>query len=390
MTNYFNFLNFYVWVFIALTLPNLLSSQTGPNVPQTERVLCYSTTTKEVQKLSSTVNYSEIQTHELLRTKVITYKKAFQVSLDDSDNYITKYRYLYHKNLFPDWHIAPDETIIDNVGTRQVFSTTSTIYEGGWFGSQYEVKRTGSYTTMDLRNGYPEYTYHTDYSNEETREYLETKSTILKNGLTSPLKFVIPNNEQLTEYQNNGYTVIETNDWIKVFNRDITFTYYITEKKIVYELYNEYTLVYKVEKFYAWFTEVAQDLIVKEINTQPYVLSTGDCAESISTTLYEDYNFGCDEESMEVRQKEAIDASKSLTVFPNPANDFVNLHLNINFNETDKVETLVYNQLGSVVMANTSVGRLLSTLNVESLRSGLYHITVQVNNNFYSSTFTKN
>ncbi|MBK8081499.1 MAG: T9SS type A sorting domain-containing protein [Saprospiraceae bacterium] len=92
---------------------------------------------------------------------------------------------------------------------------------------------------------------------------------------------------------------------------------------------------------------------------------------------------------MEVRQKEAIDASKSLTVFPNPANDFVNLHLNINFNETDKVETLVYNQLGSV-MANTSVGRLLSTLNVESLRSGLYHITVQVNNNFYSSTFTKN
>ena len=135
MTNYFNFLNFYVWVFIALTLPNLLSSQTGPNVPQTERVLCYSTTTKEVQKLSSTVNYSEIQTHELLRTKVITYKKAFQVSLDDSDNYITKYRYLYHKNLFPDWHIAPDETIIDNVGTRQVFSTTSTIYEGGWFGS---------------------------------------------------------------------------------------------------------------------------------------------------------------------------------------------------------------------------------------------------------------
>ncbi|MBK8081436.1 MAG: hypothetical protein IPK25_14845 [Saprospiraceae bacterium] len=100
MTNYFNFLNFYVWVFIALTLPNLLSSQTGPNVPQTERVLCYSTTTKEVQKLSSTVNYSEIQTHELLRTKVITYKKAFQVSLDDSDNYITKYRYLYHKNLF--------------------------------------------------------------------------------------------------------------------------------------------------------------------------------------------------------------------------------------------------------------------------------------------------
>ncbi|MBK8081498.1 MAG: hypothetical protein IPK25_15215 [Saprospiraceae bacterium] len=156
------------------------------------------------------------------------------MSLDDSDNYITKYRYLYHKNLFPIGTLPLMETIIDNVGTRQVFSTTSTIYEGGWFGSQYEVKRTGAYTTMDLRNGYPEYTYHTDYSNEETREYLETKSTILKNGLTSPLKFVIPNNEQLTEYQNNGYTVIETNDWIKVFNRDITFTYYITEKKIVF------------------------------------------------------------------------------------------------------------------------------------------------------------
>jgi hypothetical protein len=390
MTNYFKFLNFYALAFLTTIIPGILSSQEGPDVPQTDRVLCYSTTTREVQKLSSTVNYSEIQTHELLRTKVITYKKAFQVSLDDFDNYITKYRYLYHKNLFPDWHIAPDETIIDNVGTRQVFSTTSTVYKGGWFGSQYEVKRTGAYTTMDLRHGYPEYSYHVDYTTDEMKEYLETKQTIVENGLTFPLKFLIPNKEQITEYQNNGYTVIETAEWIKIFNRDITLTYYITEKKIVYELYNEYTLVYKVEKFYEWFTEVGQDLIVKEIAIQPYVLSTGDCAESISTTLYEDYNFGCDEESMEIRQKEALDASKSLTVFPNPANDFVNLHLNINFNETDKVEIIVYNQLGSVVIANTSVGRLQSTLNVESLRSGLYHITVQVNNNFYSSTFNKN
>lgn len=379
-------------VIFSLRFVTAAFTQTGLPTSQPESVLCYKTTTKEVQKLFTEVDYEKMATHELLRTKVITYKQAFQTYLDENDNFVKRYRYEYHHNLFPDWHMAPDETIFDHEGTHQVFRSSSTVYKGGWFGHDYTLQKEGAYTTMDLRHGYPEYTYHVNHDTEGYRDYFELKETMLHHGLLFPFKYVIPTQKELNEYQNQGFTVIQHVDYIKVFNRDITMTWYLETKKVVYEFYENYVLIYKIQRFYDWVEEVRQDVIVKEIETTPYILSTGDCAESETTTLFSDYAYGCDDESQTVDPRVADNKAEAqnLVVQPNPAHDYITLQFQRPVGEDEQIEINIYNSLGSLVYHEIRRGKINSQLNIQNLPSGAYYLSIQVKNDFYTTNLIKN
>src|SRR5690606_19948948 len=146
---------------------------------------------------------------------------------------------------------------------------------------------------MDLRHGYPEYTFHISYDADGFREYFEAKELIMTKGLLYPFKHTIPTDKELIDLKNQGYTVIANIDYLKIFNQDVSITWYLNSRKIVYEFYKDYRLLYRIQRFYEWNDNVHQTVLIKEIETTPYVLSTGDCAESESTTLYSDYAFNC-------------------------------------------------------------------------------------------------
>lgn len=388
----FTFTKFVLAIVVSLRIVSGAFAQTDLPTSHDESVLCYKTTTKEVQKLFSQVDYEKIATHELLRTKVITYKKAFRSYFDENGEHVNKYRYEYHYNLFPNWHIAPDEVISDHEGTHQVFTTTSTIYKGGWFGHDYELQNENAFTTMDLRYGYPEYTYHVAHDADSYREYYENKQTLLENGLVFPFKYLLPTEKELTEFESGGYTIIQNEEFIKVFNRDVTITWYVSLKKVVYEFYENYQLVFRIQRFFEWNEEINHDVIVKEIETTPYTLSTGDCAESEITTVYSDYAFGCSEEyeNIEIRESQKSTQQSQLTIFPNPANDVITLTLQRPIIESDDIEIMIYNSLGSLVYGENTRGKMNPSIYVQKLPAGAYYLSIQINNDFYSNTFIKN
>ena len=74
-------------VLFSLRIVTAAFAQTDSPTSQPESVLCYKTTTKEIQKLFTEVDYEKMATHELLRTKVITYKQAFRTYFDENDNF---------------------------------------------------------------------------------------------------------------------------------------------------------------------------------------------------------------------------------------------------------------------------------------------------------------
>ncbi len=75
-------------------------------------------------------------------------------------------------------------------------------------------------------------------------------------------------------------------------------------------------------------------------------------------------------------------------VYPNPANDFINVSLADNLRKG--VTVRVYNNIGQVVINDTYLSGDVSMLDISKLNSGLYTLQVYSGNTFISKTFTKN
>lgn len=381
-------------VFLITGTTGVAYAQIEMNLPQTEKVLCYKTTTKEVQKLTSGIEFEKLATHELLKSKIITYKKAFRLELTDQDVFIKKHRYEYHHNLYPSWYFPPDEIVADDKGYQHIYTQKNSMFDGGWFAHNYTSARPGSYTSTDLRFGVNRNIYHIDYDSEGYEHYTKVLENVKSFGILYSFKLAIPTNEQLMQYENQGYTVMVNDSWIKIFNRNVTITYYLVENRVEYEFYEDYKLIYKITRYYEWVTEVSDVVIVKEIEITPYTLTTGDCAETERITVYSDYQFNCgeldDEESSAELRSVAEKSESTLLVYPNPASDFINLQFKKSLQENDVVEISVYNQLESLVFSQKTNGQIPSGINTQLLTSGAYYVSIQVNNDFYSTKFIKN
>ena len=73
-----------------------------------------------------------------------------------------------------------------------------------------------------------------------------------------------------------------------------------------------------------------------------------------------------------------------LQIYPNPANDFVNIDLTGPFYE--KNEITIYNVLGQLVKTLKSVEPSKVQIDISDLVAGLYYVTVKTNNNLLLTT----
>jgi hypothetical protein len=83
---------------------------------------------------------------------------------------------------------------------------------------------------------------------------------------------------------------------------------------------------------------------------------------------------------------EEVAAFGSYNLFPNPANELVNVNLDLN--NAGNVRFTIYNQLGQEVMVENrdlAAGNTLVQLNTEALTSGIYFLNIAVGNNSTSS-----
>jgi hypothetical protein len=71
---------------------------------------------------------------------------------------------------------------------------------------------------------------------------------------------------------------------------------------------------------------------------------------------------------------ETVEASNSFNIYPNPANDFINIGINDNHNGNFNIS--IYNSLGIKVLETSDE----STINIEDLPSGMYFINVTTEN----------
>lgn len=83
---------------------------------------------------------------------------------------------------------------------------------------------------------------------------------------------------------------------------------------------------------------------------------------------------------------EEVAAFGSYNLYPNPANEVVNVNLDLN--NAGNVRFTIYNQLGQEVMVENrdlAAGNTLVQLNTEALTSGIYFLNIAVGNNSTSS-----
>jgi hypothetical protein len=71
---------------------------------------------------------------------------------------------------------------------------------------------------------------------------------------------------------------------------------------------------------------------------------------------------------------ETVEVSNSFNIYPNPANDFINIEINDNHNGNFNIS--IYNSLGIKVMETSNE----NTINIEDLPSGMYFINVTTEN----------
>jgi hypothetical protein len=181
-------------LFSLICVQNRISAQTKDKV-------YYSTTERVVNNIPYELNVNTEATHEILSIRIITVQKSHTESLDNKDNYTTSYEYLYRKNYFPDWYMVPNETVIDETGITKYLTSTTTLYDRGWQGHNYEAEANNSEYIVDLKRTNPKKKYFTDYTYDEFQEYDWLRQEIIKNGILFQFIFTPPLTTQLEEWE---------------------------------------------------------------------------------------------------------------------------------------------------------------------------------------------
>ena len=366
-------------LFLSISVQNRISAQTKDKV-------CYTTTERVVKNIPYEVDVNTLATHEILSTRIVTVQKSYTESLDNKDNYTTSYEYLYHKNYFPDWYLVPDETVIDETGITNYFTSTTTLYDGGWQGHNYEAEANNSEYIVDLKGTNPQKKYFTDYTYDEFQEYDWLRQEIIKNGILFQFIFNPPSTTQLEEWEQNGYTAVITGTHILITNSNISFEWDLVNNTVTTVLYEYSNVISKEIRYYEFNTEIGENLVKTVVKTEYLTLTTGDCAEEVTTTDYEFDSF-CSELGLRNGTKPDKNNMEA-KVFPNPANDRLTVTVDIPKN-SKRMEVIIYDQMGSTVSRKILNAVEELSIDISTLQPGFYTIGLNVDNKFKSIPFVK-
>ncbi|HFD32364.1 MAG TPA: T9SS type A sorting domain-containing protein [Gammaproteobacteria bacterium] len=358
-----------------------------PAQTQVVNNLCYDEEFTESISVVSDIDLSTLTILDKLKFKKKRYVKKHHEYLNSSGNATHDVHFVSHENMFPQWYVHPSTIRSDETGIKSYFTTQSEYLPEGWTGSIKSQTEHGQYIE-DAQTG-ERYLFQW-YSEKANQAYQSWNQKVISEGFLTKYQFSYPSNAELQELQNQGFEVLTTENIIRVKNSDITLAWDIGEKIFVKQFIESNSLVRTVKTYYEYVEEFGSDLIHKIVTKTPDTFDNGDCYETISVTVFNNYSQECTQENVSFRsanseiQKTEI---SRLEVFPNPVNDRLKIIIPVAESPALVQVTNVNNEL--LIQRKAANGQATLEIDVSEFPAGIYIVKCQQGKNNYSTKFVK-
>ncbi len=295
--------------------------------------------------------------------------------------------FVSHENMFPEWYSHPSTIRSDETGTKSFFTSQYENLPDGWTGGIKSETEHGEYID-NTRTG--EKYLSQPYSQKATEAYQSWNQKVLSEGFLTKYTFYYPSNSDLEAMQSEGFDVSSTEGIIAAKNTSIIMVWDVVKKVFIRQFLESNTLVKTVKTFYQYNEEFNTNLIFSVVTITPGTFENGDCYETISYTRYSNYSDRCDDrysDSRSDKSENEISQSDALKVYPNPANDIINITV-----PPTKLKTSlqISNVNGEILVQRQIVDGLSSlSLDIGEFPSGIYSITCIQGKDNYTSKFVK-
>lgn len=344
--------------------------------------LCYSESYVEKIKISTQINTTTLTLQDKLRFTEKTFVKDHHEYIKTGSYPVHDIKYRNWTKIFPKWYKVADLIRIDESGTRSYFITNNQYIPGGWSGHTYTTTQHGYYGTGERKG--EERFYHQDHSDQSLTAYNLQRQSIEIFGYISKFRYFYPSAQILTKFTQQGFTVIQNTNLIRVSNSEVRITWRLSEKIIIREHFVNNTMVKTIITKYKYFESIGQDLKYKETEITPDVLENGDCIEIVAETTFDDYNTNCSNE-FEISPREKNVNLSELKIVPNPAFDIISL----NIPQVDGVSDISILSTTGQLMHSSVSQNSPSLIDISFYPTGMYLVNVIQGSKSYTSKFVK-
>jgi len=347
--------------------------------------LCYTVTYKEKIKVSKEVNLNTLTSQDKLKFTEKSYEQLHHQYMDDFWYPIHDIKYKAWTNVFPEWYTVADLIRIDQNSVTSFYQSNSKYLPGGWVGHNLSTTEDGYYG-IDTRLGTNARYYKEDHKPAKLDQYNSSMTAIQNNGYLSFFIYGVPTSEMLLAMTQQGLTVEQSPNYVKVTHPNIKITWLINEKTIIKEYFVESIKTKTTTTKYTFNQKFLQYLKHSETTISPLVFENGDCYENVVNIFYTNFSDACTNET-NLRINKPAENISEIKVLPNPVLNDVTIVFPQNVNDG---VVKIHSFSGMLIHSDILISKSKQyNYDVSGFPSGMYIVTIQMGSKILKTKFVK-
>jgi len=326
--------------------------------------ICYQEKTTELVSFEHDIDVSKFK----IQDKILSRKKSITQNINkyfDQDlSVVLDYQYLKSESYFPPYYTPPYLIRKSKEGMKSFFKNDNSIY--GWPGANENSKQLGFYHDKRKDERY----FHKPFEKASASMFKTENQVAQSYGFLYDLIFRPPSEEVLRQFD-SSFSITSSSDFVIVKNEDMELTWDFVSQKFIQSFFSEGILTKTITIFYEYNSQFEEYIIKERVTMIKKYFSTGDCYNQIQIKEHSNYSIKCSSVSRE-SQKENDPLLTDLSVYPNPANETVNIEQDSNTFSSCLIE--IKNTSGQVLVARKMNTHRL-TINIADWPKGVYLIT---------------
>lgn len=348
------------------------------------QTLCYQIDQDTRVRVSEQLQTETLNVLDKLLFLKKSYSQKHKLSVTKQTEWSEEIELIEHSNIFPEWYMPPTKVIKDSQGSRSYFANDHKLLSLGWAGAYADDRGNSAYVA---RSKNEERHYNRKMNDKALSYYNQKLEEYDQGGILIDFEWKDPSSIMLSSLEAKGYTVNIQNQIITASSTTRVIKWNLSSKIIKVNEYNDQgNQIVRATKTYYIFDDTFQTYLKNlEIIVTPSQFSNGDCYDLITSTYYTDYST-CNN-SNTIANRSTKDLENSFIIYPNPVND----ELKMQFEHSVKNAKLNISGLDGTqyMMRKINTKALESTLNISSLHSGMYILTVDTGKEIFNQKFVK-
>jgi len=338
-------------------------------------------------RLSDSVDLNTLSSRDKFLFQEKEYVRRYSKHLNASDNLVTEIDIIRHKNMFPSSYVPASSIRIDETGIKSYYTEGNDLFPEGWIGNVVALETSNrQYAEDPNSNKRYHYSSYTPIAQEAYDNSVQTANAF---GLLAGKVFQIPDSVFLQEVVNGGGTVYTSKDTIEITMPGLRIFWDLTQMRITIEDFGEETELLSTSTLvFRYHQALGANVLVLEEEVIPGTFDNGDCYEKVRRTIYSEYDTHIPEIQNRALGTSSLERKNTLKLFPNPGSGILNIEMPTASRE--KAQIVISDLAGSLhLQRQMSEDGGYYRINIASLPSGMYIVTVVQGGQRFSTKFIK-